>query len=527
MNVNFGRQLYQVANQFSEKTALVNVEKNRSFTYMELHLLTNKICNMMRDQFDMKAGDVYGNLLENDHNSLFGMWMLKGLPAGLWLNYRDSFDEHMYQIDYLNPKILFIEKEMIEKENYYKALRQRKIEIICMEELEQDLEGVHYFWDLIDSASDAETGVEYDANEHITLFRFMGGTTGRGKCAMYTLRNLVAGTEQTYAHPENLIDNSAKFLHVAPLSHASSLFILPIIFKGGTHYTLNVPDLTNFSSVIEKHKITTTFVVPTILYHLVDHGFGEKFDFSSLRTVFYGASPMSPAKLGQLQEQFGNIFVQGYGSTEAFPITIALGKADHIINNEEDKKRLSSAGRPVLGVEVRIGDENGEDVSSGTIGEIWVRAGSVIKGYYKDPEETKNGFSEDGFWKSGDMGYMDEKGYVFLVDRKKDMIITGGFNVYAIEVENAINSHPAVQQSVVIGIPDDHWGEAVHAEVVLKDKEQVKAEELIEFTKNRLGKYKVPKSINFVTELPLTAVGKVLRRKVRDKYWKDTTRGIN
>lgn len=527
MKVNFGRQLNQVANQFANTTALVNVERNRSFTYMELHLLTNKINNLMRDHFGMKEGDVYANLLENDNNSLFSMWMLKGLSAGLWLNYRDSFDEHMYQIDYLNPKIIFIEKEMLEKESYYKALKERNIEMISMDKLDHNLEGVHYFWDLIESASDAETGVEYHADEHIVLFRFTGGTTGRGKCAMYTLRNLVAGTEQTYAHPENLIDNRAKFLHVAPLSHASSLFVLPIIFKGGTQYTLNVADLTNFSKVIEEKNITTTFVVPTLLYHLVDHGFSEKFDFSSLRTVFYGASPMSPAKLEELHEQFGNIFVQGYGSTEAFPITIALGKEDHIVHNEEDKKRLGSAGKPVLGVEVRIADEDGNDVSVGTIGEIWVRAASVIKGYYNDPEETKQGFSDNGFWKSGDMGYIDEQGYVYLVDRKKDMIITGGFNVYAVEVENAINSHPAVQQSVVIGIPDDYWGEAVHAEVILKEGAKVSEEELIDFTRKPLGKYKVPKSISFVTELPLTAVGKVLRRKVREKYWTSTTRGIN
>src|SRR5699024_6019837 len=145
MNVNFGRQLYQVANQFADEIALVNIEKDRSFTYMELHLLTNKICNMMRNEFNLQKGDVYGNLLENENNSLFSMWMLKDLPSGLWLNYRDSFDEHMYQIDYLNPKILFIEKEMLEKEEYYQALRDRKIEMICMDQLETELEGVHYF----------------------------------------------------------------------------------------------------------------------------------------------------------------------------------------------------------------------------------------------------------------------------------------------------------------------------------------------------------------------------------------------
>jgi fatty-acyl-CoA synthase len=526
MKVNFSRQLLQVARQFSGKTALVNVEKDRSFTYMELHLLTNKICNVMKDRFDLKMGDVYGNLLENDNNSLFGFWALKSLPSGMWFNYRDSFEEHIYQIDYLSPKIVFVEKEIIEKPEYYAAFRERGIEAISMEKPVQKLEGVHYFWDLIETASDSEVDVEYDLEEHISLYRFTGGTTGRGKCAMYVLKNFSAGINQLFSQPENLIDGNTKMLHVTPLSHATSLFVLPLYYKGATQYTMNVPDLNKLCEVVEKHKITSTFVVPTILYRLADLGLEKKYDLSSLETVYYAASPMSPAKLEELQSKFGNIFVQGYGATEAWPFVTMLGKSDHEINAEEDKVKLHSAGRPLLGVEVKIVDSEGNEAPIGETAEIFIRSAAVIKGYYKAPEETLSEFTEDGYWKSGDMGYLDKDGFVYIVDRKKDMIITGGFNVYATEVENVINGHPAVQQSVVIGIPHEVWGEAVHAEVILRESAAITEEELIDFAKSKLGKYKVPKSIEFVTELPQTAVGKVLRRRVRDSYWKETARRI-
>ena len=525
MKVNFGRQLLQVARQFSDRTALVNVEKERSFSYMDLHLLTNKICNVLTERFHLQLGDVYGNLLENDNNSLFGFWTLKSLPSAMWFNYRDSFEEHLYQIDYLNPKILFVEKEIIEKPNYYKAFRDRGIKAISMEKTEQELEGVYYFWDLIEDASDAEVNVEFDFNEHIALYRFTGGTTGRGKCAKYVLKNFISGMHQLFSQPENLIDGNTKLLHVTPLSHATALFVLPLYFKGATQYTMNIPDLEKMCQAIENYKLTSTFVVPTLLYRLADLGLEKKYDLRSLETVYYAASPMSPAKLIDLQGKFGNIFVQGYGATEAWPFVTMLGKKDHEIHTEEDKVRLGSAGRPLLGVEVKIADALGNEVPIGETAEIWIRSGAVIPGYHNAPEETYSEFT-DGYWKSGDIGYMDKDGYIFIVDRKKDMIITGGFNVYATEVENVINVHPGVQQSVVVGIPHPEWGESVHAEVILKEGVQLTEQELIDFTRDKLGKYKLPKSISFVKELPVTAVGKVLRRKVRDSYWQEAGRRI-
>lgn len=527
MKVNFGKMLFNQVQQCGDKTALVNIERNRRFTFKELHAITNKVCNMMKNQFDMGVGDVYVNLLENDNNSLLSHWLWKGEATGAWLNYRDSLDEHLYQIDYVNPKIIFVENAILEKEHYYKAFRERNIEIIVMDKPEKGMPGVHYLWDLLENESDEETNVEYDKDQHIVLYRFTGGTTGRGKCAMYTLRNKLGAMNQTYAYTEELFNEHSKFLHVTPLSHASSLIVLPVYFKGGTNYTINIPDLELLCKTVQEHRLTSTFVVPTLLYRLLELGLESKYDLSSLERIIYGASPMSPAKLEDLQSKFGNVFVQGYGSTEAWPLVAVLGLKDHIIETDEDRQRLTSAGRPLPGVELAIMDEAGKEVPLGEIGEIWIRSESVIPGYYRAPEETTSGFSEGGHWKSGDLGYMDSAGYVYIVDRKKDMIITGGFNVYAVEVENVINSHPAVQQSVVVGIPHEQWGETVMAEVVLKENQVVTDVELTEFMKSKLGSYKIPKIIHFVDELPVTAVGKVLRRFVRDKYWKETARNVH
>ena len=225
---------------------------------------------------------------------------------------------------------------------------------------------------------------------------------------------------------------------------------------------------------------------------------------------------MSPAKLEELIECFGLIFAQIYAATEVPIFVSALDKAGHEIARTTGSgiKHLSSAGRATPGVEVYITDEQGKPLPTGQCGEIRIRSRAVIKGYYNNPETTAAEFS-DGAWKSGDLGYIDEDGYLYIVDRLKDMIISGGFNVYAIEVEAALASHPAVMMAAVVGIPHPEWGEAVHAEVVLRPGATVEAAELIAHVKERLGSYKAPKSLVFVRKLPTSVVGKVLRRAVR------------
>ena len=521
--INFGNLMRQVAMRYPNKEAIVNIERNRRYTFMEFHLLTNKICNMMRDRFGLKRDDFYMTILRNDNMMLFNWWMFKAEASAGWAYYSDSKEEHLRMLDFIEPKVVLIENEKLK--NYHAPLRERNIQIVCMDPMDEKLEGVHYLWDLLKDASDADTGVEH-SDDDAAVYRFTAGTTGKGKCAMYTVKNILYSIYGFYDRQDDLMPFHSKFLHCLPLTHAAAMYILPTYFRGGTNLTMNSTDLDAFGAAIQKEKITQAFFVPTVLYRILEMDLHGKYDLSSLESFYYGASPMDPKKLSGLLQKFGNIFTQFYGSTEAWAPVAALEKADHANQSEEGLKRLSSCGRPTTAQEVAIVDDEGRAVPVGERGEIWVRGPGIVKGYYKNPEQTEEEFV-DGWWKSGDIGYMDKDGYIYIVDRKKNMIISGGFNVYANEVESALLSHSAVLMAAAIGIPHDEWGEAVHAEVILKEGVSVTADELIEHVKKMKGAVKTPKTIAFVKELPINAAGKILHKTVREKYWKDKTRKVH
>jgi acyl-CoA synthetase (AMP-forming)/AMP-acid ligase II len=327
-------------------------------------------------------------------------------------------------------------------------------------------------------------------------------------------------------HGELGWDAATRVLHVAPLSHGSAMLYYPTLFSGGTNITMNALDLDAWIDAVESERVSHSFLVPTALYRLLELQKAAPRNLASLRTLIYGAAPMSPAKLQDLLDCFGPIFVQSYGATEAAMIISLLGKADHRTDSEAAIARLASTGRITPGVEVFIADEAGNELPAGEIGEIRIRCRAIVQGYWGNPEQTTAEFAGD-CWHSGDLGRMDAEGYLYLVDRLKDMIISGGFNVYAVEVEAALAEHPAVLMSAVVGRPHPEWGEAVHAEIVLREGAGVAERELIDHVKDRLGSYKAPKSLAFVDTLPLSPVGKVLRREVRQRYWGNNARLIN
>ena len=380
-----------------------------------------------------------------------------------------------------------------------------------------------FFWDLVKAASDTDSPTELEVRSDIPILRFTSGTTGRGKCAMYAPDHLFACRDSFYIHPDFGFHERARYLALTPSPHASMMTFLATIFAGGTTFTLNAADLVVWCRTVQEERISHALLVPTLLYRLTE--INSAYDLSSLRTLVYGAAPIAPAAVGRLIEQFGQIFVQLYGSSEVPMCVSVLGKQDHDTGTKASRVRLSSAGRVTAGVELIIADEDGKALPVGATGEIWIRSRATIPGYYQNPDATAGEFV-DGFWKSGDLGYVDDGGYLFIVDRKKDMIITGGFNVYAVEVEAALSEHPAVLMSAVVGVPHPDWGEAVHAEIVLGDGSSAGAGELIEFVKTRLGSYKAPKSIKFVADLPLSPVGKVLRRRVKEPYWAGRERRV-
>lgn len=523
MKINFSNQFQALADRYGEREALVNVDRNRRITFVEFHEISNRIINMLRGRFGMQAGDRFVNLLENDNMALLHVpTILKGDITGAFTNFRDSLEEHVWQVDFARPKVAFIENELID--SHYSMLRERGVDLICMDPPERQREGVFYFWDLLQSASPDNPDIEIDDREHPMLIRFTGGTTGKGKPAVYCADNWFGLRDGLYALEESSWNTGSRTLHMAPISHGSGMFLVPTFFAGGCNITMNKPDLAQYCQVIEREKVTHAFLVPTILYRMLELPEARDSDLSSLQNMFYGAAPMSPSKLKRLQEQFGNIFIQVYGSTEHFCLAITLSKVDHCVDAETEH-RLGSAGKITAGVEVLVMDDAGHPVPKGELGEFWLRSRGTCLGYLDNPEKTAEEFHNQ-YWKSGDLGYIDDEGFAFIVDRKKDMIISGGFNIYATEVEAVINAHEAVLMSAVVGVPHDDWGEAVHAEVLLRDGMTLDTEQLISQVKTVLGGYKSPKTVTIVNELPVSAVGKVLRKDVRKKYWQGVERQV-
>ena len=522
---NFSRVMAAMAMRYRNNTAIVNVERNRRYTFPEYHRLTNRIANMTRDALGLRRGDKALLILDNDNLSLLHFpAIFKQEAAFAFSNLRDGPEEHARQVRHLNPKAVFLETRLFG--SYYDMLKRHGCRIVVMDRDSALPPDVHCFWDLVEAASDADNDVELDDHEHVAVLRFTGGTTGRGKCAMYAMDHFWACRDSSYIQPSFRYNGSTRYLAFTPLSHASIIPFIPTFFSGGTTYTLNMPDLVTWCETVQAERITDALLVPTLLYRLLDMNSAGVYDLSSLRTLVYGAAPMAPAAVERLVKTFGQIFVQIYGSSECIMYVSALSKQDHTAESDHMRRRLASAGQVTPGVEIMICNDDGEPVTACTTGEIWLRARATISGYYGNPEGTAAEFA-NGFWKSGDLGYLDEDGYLFIVDRKKDMIITGGFNVYAVEVEAVLSEHPAVLMSAVVGVPHTEWGEAVHAEVILREGMTVSADELIAHAKSKIGSYKAPKTVRFVDELPLSPVGKVLRRHVRAPYWEGQERRVH
>jgi long-chain acyl-CoA synthetase len=320
------------------------------------------------------------------------------------------------------------------------------------------------------------------------------------------------------------------FLHAGPMFHLATFpAVINITLNGGAHAILPKFDLKNLMEVIERDRVTSTVLVPTMINFLINHPDIGKHDLSSLRRITYGAAPMPLELLKRAMKVFPEVeFFQGYGQSESSPLLTTLMPEDHVIEGPERiTRRLASCGRPVIGVEVEVVDENGGAVKPGEVGEVVARGPNVMMGYWKRPEETATTLLR-GWLHTGDMATIDEDGYIYLVDRKKDMIITGGENVYSTEVENVIYQHPAAREAAVIGVPDDKWGEAIKAIVTLKVGASLTESELIGFCASRLADYKVPKSVEIRDgELPKSATGKILKKELREPYWQGHNRRIN
>ncbi|AZG47895.1 fatty-acid--CoA ligase FadD8 [Gordonia insulae] len=365
--------------------------------------------------------------------------------------------------------------------------------------------------------------------EHVVSITYTGGTTGKPKGVIGTARAMSTMTQiqlSEWEWPEN-----PRFLMCTPLSHAGAAFFVPTLIKGGSMVVMAKFDPAEVLRVIEEERITATMLVPSMLYALMDHPDSRTRDLSSLETVYYGASPINPVRLAEAIERFGPIFAQYYGQSEAPMVISYLAKNDHP-KPGEDPRRLSSCGRPSAFLRTALLGPDDKPVAQGEPGEICVAGPLLAGGYWGLPEQTADTF-RDGWLRTGDVAREDSDGFWYIVDRTKDMIVTGGFNVFPREVEDVVAEHPSVGQVGVIGVPDDKWGEAVTAVVVLRgdadQSDEAKARitaDIQEAVKDRKGAVQSPKQVIFAESLPLTGLGKPDKKALRAQFWESAGRGV-
>lgn len=343
---------------------------------------------------------------------------------------------------------------------------------------------------------------------------YTGGTTAAAKGVMLTHTNIVANAYNValgvHYGPRDI------YLHAAPMFHlADSANTFAVTMTAAAHAFLAAFDPGRWAQTVETHRVTTGLLVPTMINAVVNWPGLAQCDLRSLRHILYGASPISKSLLAQACEKLPCELQQGYGMTELSPVITLLPPEDHTLEGPT-AHRIRAAGIPVPSVEIIVVDADDRPVPHGTIGEVCARGPIVMKGYWRKPEETARAL-RGGYMHTGDLGYMDEDGYVYLVDRAKDMIVTGGENVYSVEVEAALYAHPDVLEAAVFGIPDERFGEQVHAAVVLKEGRSVPPEDLVAHCRNAIAAYKCPKTVTIQSEpLPKSGAGKILKRELRD-----------
>ncbi len=517
----YQRMFLAAADRFSERTAIIDGE-HRS-TYRQHADRTLRLTRALGERLDVDRTDRFAVMALNSHE-YFELYHAAFLGGGVInpLNLRLAGKELDYIIRDSGTEVIFADaffagaiREALDASDEPNDVRQ--IVLIGEGDVPHDLT----YDDLIDGV-DAVEPDEPEEHDPVVLM-YTGGTTGLPKGVLLDHR-----AEMLNLYHVAIVfgfEDDAVNLVQTPMFHAASMAaILGTPTSGGTAVTIPLFDPAGVMSLIEAHGVTQTVMVPTMIGMLLSHPEFEPERLASLRQLIYGASPMPAAILDTILGTFPDLEVlQGYGMTECSSVLTILGAREH----REGGARLRSAGLPVTGTALSIRGEDGAEVARGETGEVWARGGNFMIEYWNKPEATAEVFA-DGWYHTGDAGYLDDEGYLFLVDRVKDMIVTGGENVYSAEVESALSKHAAVEQVAVIGIPHDTWGEQVHAIVVLAVGAEADADELQAFARESIAGYKVPKSIEFRTDpLPLSGAMKVLKRDLRAPYWEGHGRAVN
>lgn len=439
------------------------------------------------------------------------------------INHRWAAPEIAYALNDSETKILFIDETFKELANALPPLVHHEIIIVSIDgeppkDVTLTLEGL-----ISDHAPIEES--ERQPDDLSGIF-YTGGTTGRSKGVMLTHANHVSNSLQLAA--TGALSQASIYLHAAPMFHiADGLYIYMITQLGGQHVIIPRFEPEACAKALEKYRINVTILVPTMIQMLLDYPNLAECQLDELATLYYGASPMPEATLLRLFEALPKCGpIQLYGQTESAPLLTYMSSDYHTTDGPFAGK-LRSAGCALPCVELKIVDDDDNELPRGEVGEIICRAPNVMQGYWKMPEQTEKTL-KNGWLHTGDAAYMDDDGYIYISDRLKDMIISGGENVYSTEVENAVYQHPAVAQCAVIGIPDDKWGEKVHAIVVKKEGVDCTAEDIMSHCRSLIADFKCPRSVDFYGEpLPLSGAGKILKTELRKPYWGDTSRQVN
>jgi acyl-CoA synthetase (AMP-forming)/AMP-acid ligase II len=491
------------------------VFEGRTFTYREINSRVNRLANGLRRR-GMNMGDIISSLHHNCNQafeSFAAKWKMGYIEAPL--NVRNAPPENIYVINDSKAKALIFSANFLDQ---IRSIRKDMpgVDLFICHGTTKPHEFIDYE-ELLENSTEDEPDVELD-DMQLTRIMYTSGTTGRQRGVSMSYRLRIEGFKNMFMNFDAYFDCNDTLLTVAPLTHAAGLNLLPFYMKGARLILHPRFDPQGVLETIERERVTVVLLAPTMIVMLLQHPEIHHHDYSSLRRIFYG---MSPIPLGQLRKAisvFGPIFRQNYGLTEAHQPLSTLHPWEHIKEGAPEQiRRLSSAGRRALGVEIKLVDPDGNPVPRGEVGEICLRTDQGSWEYWGKPEESAAVF-RNGWVFSGDLGRMDKDGYLYIIGRTKDMIISGGYNVYPKEVELVIDSYPGVKESAVIGVPDTMWGEVVTAVIAPEKGKNLTEAEILDVCTRQLAGFKKPRKIYLVDELPKNPYGKVDKNKLRQKY---------
>jgi acyl-CoA synthetase (AMP-forming)/AMP-acid ligase II len=513
----------QAAARHPERCAFA--DRDTTFDYAQMRAFSQRLAAAMRERGISDNARVA--IYSPNSAAAFGCILAIVRVGAVYvpINVRNTLDENADFISLAQCEWLFYAASLHDNAKILRNRAASVTQLVCVDGSGDDALSID---DLIAGTEGALPEIAHDPHRMVTIFG-TGGTTGRSKAVRWdnlTWETLIAQAAINIVPARH--DIAPVHLCVAPMTHAAGVLAMMLLPFAPTNIILDRASPLEILEAIHRHRVTHLYVPPTLLYSMLAHPRVREFSYASLTHFIVAAAPVAPEKLAQAVDVFGPCMCQYYGQAEA-PMAVSYFAPYELVEAVSDpakRHRLLSCGRPNILSRTAIIDDHGNRLSAGIPGELVVQGNLVSPGYFRDPKSTEEA-QRRGWLHTGDIAQMDEDGFLYIVDRKRDMIISGGFNVYSVEVEAIVNGHPAVEICAVVGVPDSNWGESVKAVVVLKPRANASEQEIIEFCKAALGSVKAPKSVEFWPELPRTPVGKVAKSEIRARYWAGRQRAVN